>query len=105
MAIAARQIETAGYASVADANVFTIQRGLMLPKGAEQLGCSSAPLPDLRERVFSRLAAQSSDQFARSFGISGEDGQKAIRTSSANVEALLETANVLTSASEELADG
>jgi hypothetical protein len=53
-------------------------------------------------QMLSQLAKQSSDQFGRSFGITGEGAQKALRTSSANVEALLDSANVLTSASEEL---
>jgi hypothetical protein len=53
-------------------------------------------------QMITQLAKESSDQFAPSFGISGETAQKSLRTSSANVEALLDSANVLTSASEEL---
>jgi hypothetical protein len=53
-------------------------------------------------QMLSQLAKQSSDQFGRSFGITGESAQKTLRTSSANLEALLDSTNVLTSASEEL---
>jgi len=52
-------------------------------------------------RMFSELSKQSADHFSRSFERSGKEAQKALGASSANVQALLESADVFTKASEE----
>src|SRR5690349_16927222 len=40
---------------------------------------------EVSTQMLTQLAKQSSDQFARSFGITGEDAQKTLHTSSANL--------------------
>jgi hypothetical protein len=45
--------------------------------------------------IATKMTERSTDQFARTFGLSGDDAQQAMQQSARNVEALLQSTNVL----------
>ena len=45
--------------------------------------------------IMTKMTERSNDQFARTFGLSGNEGQQAVQQSARNVEALFQSTNVL----------